>query len=144
MLEADADGFYDVQYRDDRVAARAHMFTDAEGRYRFWELTPTRTRLRMRGPWASCSMRSDALMRPGHLHFMFTAQDLRTVVTHVFIACDPQLEVGDAVFGVKNSLIKEFTRQGSGTPTPDGGNLGGREWSRGRFDIILAPATVGP
>lgn len=145
VWEADADGFYDVQYPDDRVAARAHLFTDTKGGYRFWGLTPTPYPIPHDGPVGKLL---DAVgrspMRPGHLHFMVTAQGLRTLVTHVFIAGDPQLEVGDAVFGVKDSLIKEFTRQGSGTPTPDGRDLGGREWSRVRFDIILAPATVRP
>jgi protocatechuate 3,4-dioxygenase beta subunit len=41
VWQADDDGFYDVQYGDDRTAARAHLFTDQDGRYRFWALTPT-------------------------------------------------------------------------------------------------------
>ncbi len=41
VWEADADGLYDVQYDDDRVAARGHLHTDADGRYRFWAVTPT-------------------------------------------------------------------------------------------------------
>jgi hydroxyquinol 1,2-dioxygenase len=35
VWECDEDGFYDVQYPDDRLAARGHLFTDDEGRYRF-------------------------------------------------------------------------------------------------------------
>jgi hydroxyquinol 1,2-dioxygenase len=35
VWEADEDGFYDVQYGDDRTAARAHLFSDDEGRFRF-------------------------------------------------------------------------------------------------------------
>jgi len=81
-------------------------------------------------------------MRPAHLHFMVTAEGLRTLITHVFVAGDPQLEVGDTVFGVKDSLIKAFTRQRPGTPTPDGRDLGDRQWSRVRFDIVLAPSTA--
>ena len=41
VWEADEDGFYDVQYPDDRTAARAHLFAGDEGEYRFWGLTPT-------------------------------------------------------------------------------------------------------
>lgn len=145
VWEADADGLYDVQYPDDRVAARAHLFTDAKGSYRFWGLTPTPYPIPHDGPVGKLL---DAVgrspMRPGHLHFMVTAEGLRTLVTHVFIAGDPQLELGDTVFGVKDSLIKEFTPQQPGAPTPDGRDLGDREWSRVRFDIILAPAAVGP
>lgn len=71
---------------------------------------------------------------------MVTAEDLRTLVTHIFVDGDPQIEVGDSVFGVKDSLIKRFEQQGAGTPTPDGSDLGGRSWSKTRFDIVLAPA----
>jgi len=41
VWEADEDGFYDVQYPDDRTAARAHLFAGGQGEYRFWALTPT-------------------------------------------------------------------------------------------------------
>jgi hydroxyquinol 1,2-dioxygenase len=143
VWEADADGFYDVQYPDRRTAARAHLFTDEKGGYRFWGLTPTPYPIPHDGPvGALLEATGRSPMRPGHLHFMVTAPGLRTLVTHVFVAGDAQLEVGDAVFGVKDSLIKEFVRQGPGTPTPDGRDLGGREWSRVRFNIVLAPSEV--
>jgi hypothetical protein len=45
----------------------------------------------------------------------------------------------DTVFGVKESLIKDFEQQPAGTPAPDGRDLRGRTWSRARFDIVLAP-----
>ncbi|HEY9251746.1 MAG TPA: dioxygenase, partial [Nocardioides sp.] len=41
VWEADEDGLYDVQRDASARAARAHLFTDAEGGYRFWGLTPT-------------------------------------------------------------------------------------------------------
>src|SRR4051794_24738496 len=41
MWEADDDGFYDVQYGDDRVAARGHLHTGPDGSYRFWGVSPT-------------------------------------------------------------------------------------------------------
>src|SRR5262245_56736213 len=41
VWEADEDGFYDVQYDDERTAARGHLFTDEKGDYRFWATTPT-------------------------------------------------------------------------------------------------------
>lgn len=141
VWEADADGRYDVQYPDDRVAARAHLFTDEKGGYRFWGLTPTPYPIPDDGPvGALLEATGRSPMRPGHLHFMVTADGLRTLVTHVFVAGDAQLEVGDAVFGVKDSLIKEFIRQEPGTPTPDGRDLSGQAWSRVRFDIVLAPS----
>ncbi|RCW40943.1 dioxygenase-like protein [Halopolyspora algeriensis] len=79
-------------------------------------------------------------VRAAHLHFMVTADDLRTLVTHIFVDGDPQIAIGDSVFGVKESLIKQFTQQDPGTPTPDGRDLGDRSWARARFGIVLAPA----
>lgn len=145
VWEADTDGFYDVQYPDGRVAARAHLFTDVNGSYRFWGLRPTPYPVPHDGPVGKLlEAAGRSAMRPGHLHFMVTAEGLRTLVTHVFVAGDPQLEVGDAVFGVKDSLIKDFAQQSCDTPTPDGRDLGGREWSSVRFDIVLGPAAVEP
>jgi hydroxyquinol 1,2-dioxygenase len=70
---------------------------------------------------------------------MVTASGYRRLVTHIFVAGDQQLDAGDSVFGVKDSLIKVFEDQDSATPTPDGTDLGGRAWTRTRFDIVLAP-----
>jgi hydroxyquinol 1,2-dioxygenase len=60
-------------------------------------------------------------------------------VTHIFVRGDELLE-SDTVFGVKDSLVKDFEQQPTGTPTPDGRDLGDHAWSRVRFDIVLAPA----
>jgi hydroxyquinol 1,2-dioxygenase len=59
-------------------------------------------------------------------------------VTHIFPQDDP-IGWRDAVFGVKESLIKSFEPQPAGSPTPDGRAVDGA-WSRVRFDIVLAPA----
>ncbi len=45
----------------------------------------------------------------------------------------------DSVFGVRDSLVRDFVDQPAGTPTPDGRDLEGRDWTRTRFDIVLAP-----
>ncbi len=141
VWEADEDGFYDVQYDDDRVAGRAHLFTDQDGGFRFWGLTPTPYPIPHDGPvGVMLAATNRSPVRAAHLHFMVTAPGLRTLVTHIFVEGDPQLEVGDSVFGVQDSLIKRFEPQPAGTPTPDGRDLGGTEWARARFDIVLAPA----
>ncbi|MFD1210873.1 dioxygenase [Arthrobacter sp. GCM10027362] len=140
VWEADEDGFYDVQYGDSRVAGRARLYTDADGNYRFWALTPTPYPIPHDGPvgrMLEAVRRSP--VRASHLHFMVTAENLRTLVTHIFVEGDPQLAIGDSVFGVKDSLIKRFEQQAPGTPTPDGRDLGDRSWARTRFDIVLAP-----
>ncbi|MGW6402557.1 dioxygenase family protein [Streptomyces sp. NPDC055134] len=139
VWQADEDGFYDTQYGDDRTAARAHLFTGADGGYRFWGLTPTPYPIPYDGPVGNLlEATGRSPMRASHLHFMVSAPGLRTLVTHIFVSGD-ELLARDAVFGVKKSLIKEFQRQPEGAPTPDGRDLDGRVWSQVRFDIALAP-----
>ncbi|MGV9714220.1 intradiol ring-cleavage dioxygenase [Gordonia sp. NPDC003424] len=139
VWEADDDGFYDVQYGDDRVSGRAHLISDADGRFRFWALTPTPYPIPHDGPvgrMLEATGRSP--MRASHLHFMVTAPEKRTLVTHIFVRGDELLS-SDTVFGVKQSLVKEFVEQAAGTPTPDGRDLGDQTWARTEFDIVLAP-----
>lgn len=139
VWEADEEGRYDVQYDVAKRAARAHLFTEADGSYRFWGLTPTPYPIPNDGPVGKML---DAVgrspLRASHLHFMVSHDDARTLVTHIFPAGDP-IGRKDTVFGVKDSLIKEFERQPAGTPTPDGRVVTG-SWTRTRFDIVLAPA----
>ena len=143
IWEADEDGFYDVQYAgNDRLAARGHLFSDADGAFRFWGLTPTPYPIPHDGPVGRLlAATGRSPMRASHLHFMVTADGLRRVITHIFVRGDELLE-RDAVFGVRESLIKDFTRHEAGTATPDGRDLGGRSWSSARFDIVLAPAEI--
>ena len=139
VWEADEDGFYDVQYDDDRVTARGHLHTDADGGYRFWALTPTPYPIPHDGPVGRLlAAAGRSPMRASHLHFMVRAENTRTLVTHIFVRGDEYL-ARDSVFGVKPSLVKDFTREAAGTPTPDGRDVGDRTWSRVRFDIVLAP-----
>ncbi|GER23306.1 6-chlorohydroxyquinol-1,2-dioxygenase [Zafaria cholistanensis] len=140
VWEADDDGFYDAQYTDGRIAGRAHLYSDKDGNYSFWGLTPTPYPIPHDGPVGMMLEKvGRSPVRASHLHFMVTAPGLRTLVTHIFVTGDPQLEIGDSVFGVKDSLIKDFVPQPAGTPTPDGRDLEGTGWARTRFDIVLAP-----
>lgn len=139
VWEADEDGLYDVQRDAGARAARAHLFTDAEGGYRFWGLTPTPYPIPDDGPVGQMlAAVGRSPLRASHLHFMVTHEGCRTLVTHIFPEGDP-IGWKDTVFGVKESLIKRFERQATGTPTPDGRDVDGT-WSKVRFDIVLAPA----
>jgi protocatechuate 3,4-dioxygenase beta subunit len=141
VWEADADGRYDVQYADGRVAARAHLRTADDGGYRFWGITPTPYAIPDDGPVGDLlAAVGRSPMRAGHLHFLVSHPGCRTLVTHIFVAGDPLLD-SDAVFGVKQSLIREFIEHPADTPAPDG-RMPGVPWSRVRFDIVLAPAGV--
>lgn len=141
VWECDEDGFYDVQYTDGRMAGRAHLFSDEQGNYRFWGLTPVPYPIPHDGPVGKMLQSvGRSPVRAAHLHFMVTAPGKRTLVTHIFVEGDPQLEIGDSVFGVKDSLIKKFEEQPAGAPTPDGRDVGEKTWTKTRFDIVLAPA----
>jgi hydroxyquinol 1,2-dioxygenase len=135
VWEADDNGFYDLQYPDAQMAARAHLFTEIDGSYSFWALTPTPYPIPEDGPVGrllAATARSP--MRAPHLHFMVAAPGYQTLITHIFVGGE---DLPDCVFGIRDSLIKSFDRQPPGTPTPDGRQLD-RTWTRTRFDIVLA------
>lgn len=140
VWQADDQGLYDVQYGDDRVAGRARLKADASGRYCFWALKPTPYPIPDDGP-VGVMLRAvgRSPVRASHLHFMVTAPGYHRLVTHIFVEGDPQLDLGDSVFGVRDSLVKAFEDQSAGTPAPDGRDLGDEPWTRTRFDIVLAP-----
>jgi len=139
VWEADADGLYDVQYDDRRTAARGRLAADGSGGYRFWGITPTPYPIPHDGPVGQLlAATGRSPMRASHLHFKVSHPGFRTLITHIFVAGD-ELLGSDTVFGVKESLVKEFQAQPAGTPAPDGRDLAGRAWSRVRFDIVLAP-----
>jgi protocatechuate 3,4-dioxygenase beta subunit len=140
VWEADDEGFYDAQYSDGRIAGRAHLFADENGEFSFWGLTPTPYPIPHDGPVGKLlAAVKRSPVRASHLHFMVTAPGQRTLVTHIFVEGDPQIAIGDSVFGVKDSLIKQFVEQKPGIPTPNGRDLAGQPWARTRFDIVLAP-----
>jgi hydroxyquinol 1,2-dioxygenase len=73
---------------------------------------------------------------------MISAPGYETLITHLFAAGDPYLD-SDAVFGVKDSLIREFTHEAPGT-APDGRKID-ISWRRLSYDfgLKLLPQTVG-
>lgn len=138
VWEADDDGLYDVQHGDERVAARAHLFSDAEGNFSFWALKPTPYPIPHDGPVGKMlEATGRSPMRASHLHFMVTAPHTRKLVTHIFVDGCEFIE-RDTVFGVKESLIKQFHYHAADEATPDGRDVGGHPWSSVTFDIVLA------
>jgi hydroxyquinol 1,2-dioxygenase len=141
IWECDEDGFYDVQYEGERIAARGRLRADDHGGFRFWALTPVPYPIPHDGPVGKLlAATGRSPMRAPHLHFLVSAPGCRTLITHIFVEGEALRTGGDAVFGVKQSLVREFERQPAGTATPDGRELGGRDWARVRFEIVLAPA----
>ena len=138
IWQSDEDGFYDVQYPDGRTAARGWLRTGPDGGYRFWSVHPAPYPIPDDGPVGDLLKAAGrGPMRPAHLHFKVDVPGYRPLVTHIFVAGDPYLD-RDAVFGVKESLIVEFTEHPAG-PAPEGRVLA-EPWSRVTFDMVLAPA----
>jgi hydroxyquinol 1,2-dioxygenase len=136
IWESDEKGFYDVQYENGTTANRGHLLTDDEGGYRFWSVKPAPYPIPADGPVGELlEAAGRSPMRPAHIHFLVSAPGLRTLITHIFVAGDEYLD-RDAVFGVKDSLIKTFTAEPAG-PAPEGRVIDG-PWSWVRFDVVLA------
>jgi hydroxyquinol 1,2-dioxygenase len=133
---SDADGFYDVQLPElAEPALRARFRSDAQGRFHFWSIVPRFYPIPDDGPVGDM-LKATARhpFRPAHVHFMISAPGHETLVTHVFAADSPYLD-SDAVFGVKNSLIREFTHERAGTG-PDGRPMQ-RAWRKLSYDFGL-------
>lgn len=138
VWQADDEGLYDVQYADlEHPRGRGHLFSDGDGRFRFWTVRPTAYPIPVDGPVGELlAAASRGIMRPAHVHFMVEAAGFQRLITHVFVAGDPYLG-SDTVFGVKESLVAEFERHEPGT-APDGRVLDVPFYTAA-YDLVLAP-----
>ena len=139
VWQADADGFYDVQRPElADPALRARFRADEEGRFHFWTILPAKYPIPDDGPVGDL-LKATARhpWRPAHVHFMIAADGFETLVTHVFVAGGEYLD-SDAVFGVKDSLIREFTNEAPGR-APDGTEVSSA-WRKLSYDFGLKPA----
>ena len=141
VWEADAEGFYDVQRAGlDRPQGRAVFRTVAEGRLWFRGVMPVAYPIPTDGP-VGAMLRATKRhpWRPAHVHFMIRAPGYETLITHVFRDGDTYLD-SDAVFGVRSSLIGDFTSHPAGA-APDGSAPSG-PFHTLKFDFVLEPAAV--
>ncbi|UOT07517.1 intradiol ring-cleavage dioxygenase [Rhodococcus opacus] len=110
VWQANAEGFYDVQQPDvepDRNL-RGVFTVDDEGRFWFRTIVPRYYPIPDDGPVGELlRATSRHPNRPAHIHFEISAPGMRTVTTHVFVDGTPYLD-SDAVFGVKDSLVRQF------------------------------------
>jgi catechol 1,2-dioxygenase len=110
VWQADAEGFYDVQRPDStpETNLRGLFTTDDEGRFWFRTIVPRYYPIPVDGPVGRLL---DAMARhpyrPAHIHFIVSADGYQGVTTHLFVAGSPYLD-SDAVFGVKESLVRDF------------------------------------
>ena len=119
VWHSDDDGYYDLQQDGlPEAAMRARLRTDSQGRFHFWTIKPAAYPIPHDGPVGDMlTAQGRHPWRPAHVHFMIAAPGFETIVTHVFVAGDQYLD-SDAVFGVKDSLIRDFERHEPGA-APD-------------------------
>src|SRR5262249_40462885 len=117
---ADAEGFYDVQRRDD-LALRGRFRADADGRFWFWTIRPCAYPIPDDGTVGRMlAAQGRHPFRPAHVHFIVRAPGCRPLVTHLFAEGDRYLD-SDAVFAVKSSLVRRYIERPAGV-APDGNN----------------------
>jgi catechol 1,2-dioxygenase len=111
-----ATGFYAVQQPDEQPATnlRGRYTTDAEGRFRIRTVRPVPYPIPDDGPVGR--LLTDTGRHPwraAHVHLIVSADGFEPIVTHVFDRGSAYLD-SDTVFGVKDSLIRDFVPGGDG------------------------------
>ncbi len=117
---------------------RGRFRTGADGAFAFWSVRPVDYRIPDDGPVGRMLAATGRHpWRPAHLHIIVSAPGYRTVTTHFFDRTSPHL-AGDAVFGVKPSLVGDFVPHRPDEPgAPEGWD---GTWYSFERDVVLAPA----
>ncbi|MGH7105168.1 MAG: dioxygenase, partial [Acetobacteraceae bacterium] len=138
VWHSDSEGFYDLQKLDEHpnFSGRGRFRTDEQGRFHLWTIRPTAYPIPHDGPVGRMlQAQGRHPYRPEHVHFLIAASGHRTLVTHLFAAGDEYLD-SDVVFGVKNSLVRQYTHHSGGTAR-DGREMQGT-WYGLHHDFRLA------
>lgn len=116
VWQSDDEGMYDVQKPGlESAQGRGILHTDADGRYHFRTVVAMPYPIPDDGPVGRMLRHTNnSPWRPAHLHFMIKAPGYQTLVTHVFRSDSPYLD-SDVVFGVRKSLVTDWTRQEDGS-----------------------------
>ena len=143
IWSGDGDGMYDMQFgADAQMRLRGSIHTDADGRYRFWSIKPSYYPVPDDGPVGGMLRRMGRHPnRPGHIHMMLSAPGYQRLITHLFVSDSPYLD-SDAVFGVRNSLIVDYTRHDPGT-APDGRRMT-TPYHSASYDFRLVASSATP
>jgi hydroxyquinol 1,2-dioxygenase len=139
IWHSDDDGYYDVQHLEEigGLTLRARFRADESGRFHFRTIKPRAYPIPHDGPVGQMlAAQGRHPWRPAHVHFMIAAPGHRKLVTHVFVAGDAYLD-SDAVFGVKESLIREVEQRPAGME-PDG-TRSDRPYFHLHYDFALKP-----
>ena len=109
VWQASGNGLYDNEDPEQPpFNLRGVFVTDAGGRYEFRTVRPVSYPIPTDGPVGELLRAAErSRWRAAHIHAIVSATGHRSVTTHIFDAKNPYLD-SDAVFGVKDSLVKEF------------------------------------
>ncbi len=109
-------GFYAVQQPDVQSAEnlRGIYTTGTDGGYEIRTVRPVPYPIPSDGPAGDLlKAHGRAWMRPGHTHMWVRAPGYKDLITHVFDEQSAHLD-DDAVFGVRDSLVRRFTPDAGG------------------------------
>lgn len=116
---------------------RGRFVTDDAGRYAFVAVRPVPYTIPADGPvGAMLAATGRHPWRPAHIHLIVRADGYVTLTTHIFDRESPYLD-SDAVFAVKESLLRAFDERAADDPERPAG-VDGR-WYSVRNDIVLSP-----
>ena len=117
VWQCSGNGLYDIQDpAQPRFNLRGVFVTGADGGYVFRTARPVSYPVPADGPVGrllSASGRHN--WRATHIHAIVSAPGRRSVTTHIFDVACPYLD-SDTVFGVKDSLVREFRPSGPDDP----------------------------
>ncbi|MGA7811880.1 intradiol ring-cleavage dioxygenase [Caballeronia sp.] len=118
VWQADAAGYYDVQYPDlETHQARGILASQEDGSFEFRTVVAVAYPIPTDGPVGDLLRATGRHpWRPAHLHFMIKAKNYETLITHVFRNGDQYLD-SDAVFGVRQTLVADWIKQPNGDHT---------------------------
>jgi hydroxyquinol 1,2-dioxygenase len=138
VWQADEAGDYETQIPDCEARLRGLQYTDDQGRYGFWTVSPRGYSIPMDGPVGALMRRTEiSHYRPAHVHFLISAPGYRTVVTHL-VRQDAQYLESDVVFGAKDELVTPFVGHAAGV-APDGRTMT-QPFETVSYDFVLVEA----
>jgi hydroxyquinol 1,2-dioxygenase len=140
VWQTNNDGFYDVQQKGVQPDwnLRGVFTSDSEGKFWFRSVKPRYYPIPSDGPAGQMlATLGRHPNRAAHIHFIVTAEGYEPVITHIFTPDCPYL-TEDAVFGVKESLIGDFTRIEDPSEAARHG-LESPYWDL-HWDFVLAPS----
>ena len=139
VWQNDANGLYVVQETEtDEDHLRGRYFSREDGSYAFVGVRPIPYTIPHDGPvGAMLDSANRHPWRPAHIHMIVNAPGYQRLQTHIFDGTSKYLD-SDAVFAVKQSLIREFVQRKADDPDKPS-SIPNEEWCSVKNDIVLAP-----